>query len=94
MESFPHIVGLKQVWFSGSRARKTHRPFSGIDILIEALDNRVAISQINELHEISSLPFLLDVASVDDLKGEFDERVLAERVLLWEWLVELAMRPD
>jgi len=73
-----------RVFVFGSRATGAARPFSDLDLLIEAgaaltWQQRAAL---RDAFEASDLPFRVDVVTVDELADGFRARVMQERVPL------------
>ncbi len=68
----------------GSRATRTNRPFSDLDLLLERGHplTWAERADLRDAFEASDLPFLVDVVEASELAAEFRDRVAAERVPL------------
>ena len=83
-EQLAQSINFK-IWVFGSRAKGSHRPYSDLDLLIEA-EPPLTHSQKNSLEEAfeeSDLPFKVDIVLIDELLDAYRNEVLAERKLLF-----------
>lgn len=64
-----------KVWIFGSRARGTHKPYSDIDLLLQAFPQLSSkqISDLSEKLEESNLPFKFDLIPIEDIYKPFAE---------------------
>lgn len=80
------LAPLKQrgcsVFVFGSRARGDYKKFSDLDILIEGEVSTTLLSRIRESLEESTLPFRVDIVSMQDLADSYRAGVLRDRVAL------------
>ncbi len=78
-----HSFGASQVYLFGSRAKKTNRNNSDIDILVYGLDPNTAHKLRTYLNELIETPFKIDVIRGETLSCEKREEFLqdAQRIL-------------
>ena len=73
------------VWAYGSRVKWTARPQSDLDLVAFAsCEQKVAVLNLREVLEESSLPFPVDLFIWDELPESFRKRIEAEHVVLQE----------
>lgn len=73
-----------RVWIFGSRVRGNHRPFSDVDLIIEATPplTSTLLSQIAADFEESSLPFKFDLVPLDSIYPPYAPQIHNEKKLL------------
>jgi predicted nucleotidyltransferase len=74
-----------KVWIFGSRARGNHRPFSDVDLLLEAAP-MLQENQINNLKENlenSNIPFKFDLVIPQELYTPYAEQIKKEKKLIF-----------
>jgi uncharacterized protein len=78
-------VTLK-VWIFGSRARGTHRPYSDLDLLLEATPplSETYLDRLNEDFEESELPYKVDLVPQEKLLDAYRGQVMTERKPLFQ----------
>ena len=75
------------IWLFGSRAAKSNRPFSDVDLLIEAdpiLDDRI-LNHIRNALEDSNLPFKFDIVPTQELVKSYEPFILKNRIKIFEF---------
>lgn len=72
------------VWIFGSRATQRARPYSDLDLLVQAATplSWLQRAELRDRFEASDLPFRVDVVDAAGLASGFRARVLAERIEL------------
>jgi type I restriction enzyme S subunit len=63
------------IYAFGSRAKKTARPLSDLDLLIKGSSDRRLIRQMQDDFEESNLPFKVDVVVWDEIDSSFQKRI-------------------
>lgn len=71
-----------QLWVFGSRARRDHKKFSDLDILIGGPVERTKLASIAEHLEESTIPIRVDLVHEDDLAESYRSSVIAARIPL------------
>lgn len=72
---------LQRIWLFGSRARRTARPDSDVDLLVQAKAGASAFDIAGFLADAQDLLGVkVDVADMDGLKPDFRARILPEAV--------------
>jgi uncharacterized protein len=71
-----------RIWVFGSRARGTQRPYSDLDLLVEATPHlsKSERDSLMEAFEESELPFKVDLVLAEELLAAYHSQVMAERV--------------
>ena len=71
-----------EVWCFGSRATRTHRDFSDLDLMICGADDsiRPLVGQIQESLIESSFPFKVDLVLLQDFACSYRARFESEKV--------------
>ena len=73
-----------EIWVFGSRAKGTARPFSDLDLVINAnhhpLSIRVMTQLLDEFEE-SDLPYKVDIVDWNTVDNEFKTLIYNERIL-------------
>ena len=70
------------VWVYGSRAKRTFRPQSDLDMVVFATPEQAGrVSDLREAFEESSLPFRVDLFVWDAVPEQFRNRIEAEHVV-------------
>jgi predicted nucleotidyltransferase len=74
-----------KVWIFGSRSTGTHKPFSDIDLLIEAAPAMTSSqqSEISSALEESNLPFKVDIVLLENLYPPYAPKIQTEKKLLF-----------
>lgn len=71
------------VWVYGSRAGRTARPRSDLDMVVFAAERqRHQVSDLKDAFDESRLPFRVDLFVWDDLPEEFKKNIEAERIVI------------
>ena len=74
-----------QVWIFGSRATGTHRPYSDIDLLIEAQTLSASLlAKISEDFEDGNFPFKVELVDIRKLAPEYAASVNLEKKLFFQ----------
>ena len=77
-----HLPGTA-AWVYGSRAQRTSRPQSDLDLVVFATpEQRRQVGDLREAFEESNLPFRVDLFVWDDVPESFRKQIKAERVVL------------
>jgi predicted nucleotidyltransferase len=75
------------VWIFGSRATKSFRPYSDVDLLFECEElNAVDHSKMDEMLENSSILYKVDCVDSKKLAKEYFSSVHATKKLLFQFL--------
>ncbi len=75
------------VWIFGSRATGKNRPFSDIDLLLEATPPIDFSTQAKLAHELeeSNLPFKVDLIPLEQLYLPYAQQIQSEKKLLFKF---------
>ncbi len=74
-----------EAWVYGSRAKRTSRPQSDLDIVVFATpEQQRAVSDLREAFEESNLPFRVDLFVWDEVPDSFREQIESGHVVLAE----------
>lgn len=74
-----------EVWAHGSRVKFTAKPTSDLDMVaFTSPQQKIAVSNLKEAFEESSLPFRVDFFVWDEVPEEFHENIEKERVVIQE----------
>ncbi len=77
-----HLPGV-EAWVYGSRAKRTSRPHSDLDLVLFATpEQRLQVGDLREAFEESNLPFRVDLFVWDDVPDADRRRIEAEHVVL------------
>jgi len=73
-----------KLWLFGSRATRTHKKYSDVDLLLEASPpaTRAQLSKIRESLEESSLPYKVDILRPDDVYPAFLDSIENQKIPL------------
>ena len=72
-------------WVHGSRAKRTSRPASDLDLVVFAPpEQRRQVAELREAFEESNLPFRVDLLVWDSLPERFRHRIAADHAVLVE----------
>jgi predicted nucleotidyltransferase len=80
---FSELAGL-QVWAFGSRARKTAKPYSDLDLAVLAPQalSMAELARINDAFDSSDLTIKVDVVDLRSISEAFKARIDKDKVLL------------
>ena len=79
-----HLPGTA-AWVYGSRAKRTSRPQSDLDLVVFATpEQRPQIGDLREAFEESNLPFRVDLFVWDEVPDSFREQIHGNHVALGE----------
>lgn len=72
-------------WVYGSRAKRTSRPHSDLDLVVFAKPGQQhQVGELREAFEESNLPFRVDLFVWGEMPESFHEKIKADRVVLVE----------
>ena len=74
-----------EVWAYGSRVKGTAKPYSDLDLVAFVnKDQELALFDLKEALENSSLPFRIDIFAWNDIPEQFKKNIEKEHVVLKE----------
>lgn len=73
-----------KLWLFGSRAARTHKKYSDIDLILETFPpvTRAQLSKIRENLEESALPYKVDILRPDDIYPAFLDSIENQKIPL------------
>jgi predicted nucleotidyltransferase len=77
------LIPQADIYLFGSRATGQNRPYSDIDIALDAghpLD-RLDVGEVRDMLNASNMPYSFDIVDLQNIGVDFKNNIIAERVL-------------